>query len=298
MPKKKKKIGSYPNAMIIMSLTAALFLIGFCGLLVIQSKKLVSIIRQNIEVRVFVDKSVTKEGQDSLLNVLKTKPYVLNYIVNNTDASNPITFVSKEEAAKEFIEGTKEDFTAFLGANPLRDSYRVKIGEDYFEETKLQLIKKDIEKSPGVYEVVYQEDLADNINRNVTKIYAVLASFALIMLIIIVLLVNNTIKLAIYSQRFLIRSMQLVGATNGFIQRPYILRGAMQGTIGGILAGGLLIGLQQIAVRNVEGLAMLQEYNKLAILVGVVLTLGILIGIASTYQSLARYLRMALDDLY
>jgi cell division transport system permease protein len=298
MPKKKKKIGSYPNAMIIMSLTAALFLIGFCGLLVIQSKKLVSIIRQNIEVRVFVDKSVSKEGQDSLLTVLKNKPYVLNYMVNNTDASNPITFVSKEEAAKEFIEGTKEDFTAFLGANPLRDSYRVKIGEDYFEETKLQLIKKDIEKSPGVYEVVYQEDLADNINRNVTKIYAVLASFALIMLIIIVLLVNNTIKLAIYSQRFLIRSMQLVGATNGFIQRPYILRGAMQGTIGGILAGGLLIGLQQIAVRNVEGLAMLQEYNKLAILVGIVLTLGILIGIASTYQSLARYLRMALDDLY
>lgn len=294
MPKKKKKIGSYPNAMIVMSLTAALFLIGFCGLLVLQSKKLVSIIRQNIEVRVFIDKAVTKAGQDSLLTALKSRPYV-----NNTpETPNPITFVSKEEAAKEFIEGTKEDFTAFLGENPLRDSYRVKIGEDYFEESKLQAIKKDIEKLGGVYEVVYQEDLADNINRNVTKIYAVLASFALIMLIIIVLLVNNTIKLAIYSQRFLIRSMQLVGATNGFIQRPYILRGAMQGTIGGVLAGGLLIGLQQIAVRNVEGLAMLQEYNKLVILVAVVLALGILIGIASTYQSLARYLRMALDDLY
>lgn len=294
MPKKKKKIGSYPNAMIVMSLTAALFLIGFCGLLVIQSKKLVSIIRQNIEVRVFIEKAETKAGQDSLLTVLKTKPYVLN----TPETPNPINFVSKEEAAKEFIEGTKEDFTAFLGTNPLRDSYRVKIGEDYFEESKLQLIKKDIEKIKGVYEVVYQEDLADNINRNVTKIYAVLASFALIMLIIIVLLVNNTIKLAIYSQRFLIRSMQLVGATNGFIQRPYILRGAMQGTIGGILAGCLLIGLQQVAVRNVEGLAMLQEYDKIVLLVAVVLGLGILIGIASTYQSLARYLRMALDDLY
>ncbi|SEI97687.1 cell division transport system permease protein [Dyadobacter koreensis] len=293
MPK-KKKIGSYPNAMIVMSLTAALFLIGFCGLLVIQSKKLVSIIRQNIEVRVFIDKEVTKAGQDSILTVLKTKPYVSAAIETPT----PITFVSKEEAAKEFIEGTKEDFTAFLGENPLRDSYRVKIGEDYFEESKLQQIKKDIETIKGVYEVVYQEDLADNINRNVTKIYAVLASFALIMLIIIVLLVNNTIKLAIYSQRFLIRSMQLVGATNGFIQRPYILRGAMQGTIGGVLAGGLLIGLQQVAVRNVEGLAMLQEYDKIVILVAVVLALGIMIGIASTYQSLARYLRMALDDLY
>lgn len=293
MPK-KKKIGSYPNAMIVMSLTAALFLIGFCGLLVIQSKKLVSIIRQNIEVRVFIDKETSKEGQDSLFTMLKSKPYVLN----NSESPNPITFVSKEEAAKEFIEGTKEDFTAFLGENPLRNSYRVKIGEDYFEESKLQAIKKDIENAPGVYEVVYQEDLADNINKNVTKIYAILASFALIMLIIIVLLVNNTIKLAIYSQRFLIRSMQLVGATNGFIQRPYILRGATQGTIGGILAAGLLIGLQQIAVRNVEGLAMLQEYDKLIMLLVAVLILGILIGIASTYQSLARYLRMTLDDLY
>ncbi|MCE7039485.1 ABC transporter permease [Dyadobacter sp. CY312] len=292
MPK-KKKIGSYPNAMIVMSLTAALFLIGFCGLLVIQSKKLVSIIRQNIEVRVFLDKEITQTGKDSVLNIIKTKPYVLV----STEVP-PITFVSKEEAAKEFIQGTKENFTTFLEDNPLRDSYRVKIGEDYFEEAKLQLIKKDLEQLNGTYEVVYQEDLADSINRNVTKIYVILASFALIMLIIIVLLVNNTIKLAIYSQRFLIRSMQLVGATNGFIQRPYVLRGATQGLVGGIVAGGLLIGLQQLAVRNVEGLAILQEYDKIIILVGAVLILGISIGIASTYQSLARYLRMALDDLY
>jgi cell division transport system permease protein len=292
MPK-KKKIGSYPNAMIVMSLTAALFLIGFCGLLVIQSKKLVSIIRQNIEVRVFLNKEETKAGLDSVLSIINTKPYVLN----STEVK-PITFVSKEEAAKEFIEGTKEDFAAFLGENPLRDSYRVKIHEDYFEEAKLQLIKKDLEQIKGVYEVVYQEDLADNINKNVTKIYIVLASFALIMLIIIVLLVNNTIKLAIYSQRFLIRSMQLVGATNGFIQRPYVVRGAVQGLVGGILAGLLLIGLQQLAIRNVEGLAMLQEYDKIVILIGSVLLLGILVGVSSTYQSLAKYLRMALDDLY
>ncbi|KQS28044.1 ABC transporter permease [Dyadobacter sp. Leaf189] len=292
MPK-KKKIGSYPNAMIVMSLTAALFLIGFCGLLVIQSKKLVSIIRQNIEVRIFLDKQLTKAAEDSILNVVKVKPFVLN-----SAEAKAITFVSKEEAAKEFIEGTKEDFATFLGENPLRNSYRVKIHEDYFEEAKLAQIKKDLEQIKGVYEVVYQEDLADNINRNVTKIYIVLASFAFIMLIIIVLLVNNTIKLAIYSQRFLIRSMQLVGATNGFIQRPYVVRGAIQGLVGGVLAGVLLVVLQQVAVRNVEGLAMLQEYDKIAILVGTVLVLGILIGVSSTYQSLARYLRMTLDDLY
>jgi cell division transport system permease protein len=292
MPK-KKKIGSYPNAMIVMSLTAALFLIGFCGLLVIQSKKLVSIIRQNIEVRVFLNKEVTKAGQDSILRIIQPKPFVLS-----ASEAKPITFVSKEEAAKEFIEGTKEDFGSFLGENPLRDSYRVKIQEDYFEEAKLQQIKKELETIKGVYEVVYQEDLADNINRNVTKIYVVLASFALIMLIIIVLLVNNTIKLAIYSQRFLIRSMQLVGATNGFIQRPYVVRGAVQGLVGGVIAGILLVTLQQVAIRNVEGLALLQEYDKIVMLVVTVLALGLLIGVASTYQSLSRYLRMTLDDLY
>ena len=278
--------------MIVMSLTAALFLIGFCGLLVIQSKKLVSIIRQNIEVRVFLNKEVGKAGQDSILHLIQNKPFVLK-----STETQPITFVSKEEAAKEFIEGTKEDFATFLGENPLRDSYRVKIGEEYFEEAKLQQIKKDLETIKSVYEVVYQEDLADNINRNVTKIYIVLASFALVMLIIIVLLVNNTIKLAIYSQRFLIRSMQLVGATNGFIQKPYVLRGAVQGLVGGVLAGLMLIGLQQLAIRNVEGLAMLQEYDKIMLVV-IVLALGIMIGVASTYQSLARYLRMTLDDLY
>ena len=292
MPK-KKKIGSYPNAMIVMSLTAALFLIGFCGLLVIQSKKLVSIIRQNIEVRVFINKEVSKAGQDSILQIIQSRPFVLK-----STETKAITFVSKEEAAKEFIEGTKEDFATFLGENPLRDSYRVKIQEDYFEEAKLQQIKKELDQVKGVYEVVYQEDLADNINRNVTKIYIVLASFALVMLIIIVLLVNNTIKLAIYSQRFLIRSMQLVGATNGFIQKPYVLRGAIQGLVGGVVAALLLIGLQQLAVRNVEGLAMLQEYDKIVILVASVLGLGVAIGVASTYQSLARYLRMTLDDLY
>lgn len=290
---KKKKIGSYPNTMIIISLTAALFLIGFCGLLVVQSKKLVSIIRQNIEVRVFVDKTTSEAGRDSILTSIKEKPYV-----QRTADSAAIDFVSKEAAAAEFMEGTKEDFTAFLGENPLRDSYRVRVQEDYFEESKLQAIKADLEKMDNVYEVVYQENLADAINKNITKLYIILASFAVVMLIIIVLLINNTIKLAIYSQRFLIRSMQLVGATNGFIQRPFLMRGATQGIISALVAAFFLMLLQQAAVRNVEGLVVLQEYDKLVLVIGLMLVLGIMIGIVSTTQSLHRYLKMSLDDLY
>lgn len=290
---KKKKIGSYPNTMIIISLTAALFLIGFCGLLVVQSKKLVSIIRQNIEVRVFVDKATSEAGRDSILSSIKEKPYV-----QRTADSAAIDFVSKEAAAAEFMEGTKEDFTAFLGENPLRDSYRVRVQEDYFEESKLQAIRADLEKMDNVYEVVYQENLADAINKNITKLYIILASFAVVMLIIIVLLINNTIKLAIYSQRFLIRSMQLVGATNGFIQRPFLMRGATQGIVSALIAAFFLMLLQQAAVRNVEGLILLQEYDKLVLVIGLMIVLGILIGIVSTTQSLHRYLKMSLDDLY
>ena len=290
---KKKKVGSYPNAMIVMSLTAALFLIGFCGLIVVQSKRLISIIKQNIEVRVMLDKEMDSTQVATVAKIIAQKPYVLSL------ASKPqVIFVSKDEAAKEFIAETKEDFTQFLGDNPLHDSYRVRLQEDFFEEVKLKQIKAELEKVEGVFDVVYQENLADQINQNLSKVYLILATFAVLMLIIIVLLMNNTIRLALYSQRFLIRSMQLVGATNGFIQWPFIQKGAFQGLLSGLIASGLIVGLLQIALHQIEGLGILQDNVKLlTLLLGVVL-LGVLIGVASTYQSLYRYLKMTLDDLY
>lgn len=279
--------------MIIASLTAALFLIGFCGLLVMQSKKLISIIKQNIEVRVMLDKGLDSNQVTKVYKGIVARPFVLSI-----DGKPQVTFFSKDEAAKEFIADTKEDFSTLLGDNPLHDSYRVRLQEDYFEDTKLKQIKTELEKNDGVFEVVYQENLADQINKNLTKIYLILATFAVIMLVIIILLMNNTIRLALYSQRFLIRSMQLVGATNGFIQRPFLKNGAVQGLISGLIAAGLIVALQQIALHQIEGLHLLQEYDKLSFLLAGVIILGALIGTASTFQALARYLRMALDDLY
>lgn len=289
---KKKKIGSYPNTMIVVSLTAALFLIGFCGLLVIQSRKLVSVIKQNLQITVFLEKDLGSAERDNLYKEIREKPFILQ------GADSTVVFVSREQAAREFIEGTKEDFTTLLGENPLLDSYRVKVDEEYFNEEKLKAIQGQLERLKGVHEVVYHQDLADQINRNISKVYLVLAAFAIVMLIIIVILINNTIKLAIYSQRFLIRSMQLVGATDSFIQRPFLMHGALQGVVGGVLACIFLVILQQAAVRNIEGLVVLQEYSKLGILLLVVILLGVLVGLACTYQSLSRYLRISLDDLY
>ena len=293
MALKKKKIGSYPNTMIVISLTAALFLVGLCGLLVIQSKKLISIIKQQVEVRAMVDKSVDSTKIDDLRKQIETKAFVLK-----ENGKPQVILVSKEEAANQYVQDTNDNFREFLGDNPLHDSFRIKLEESYFEESKLKLIKAELEKIDGIFEVVYQENLADQINKNFTKIYIVLATFAIIMLIIIVLLMNNTIRLALYSQRFLIRSMQLVGATNGFIQMPFLKKGAVQGLIAGGISAGLLIGMQQLGLRLIEGLHLLQDNTQIVILMIALVIIGVLLGIISTFQALTRYLKMTLDDLY
>ena len=293
MARKKKKVGEYPGGMILFSLTLALFLIGFCGLLAIQSKRLVTFIRENYEVRAFLDKDLSPAKQQKLYNAIAERPYVLK-----TDGTPQVSLVTKDEAAKAFIAETKEDFSKFLGENPLRDSYRIKLAEDYFEESKLEGVKADLEGIDGVFEVAYQENLVDSINRNITRIYIIMSAFAVVLLLIIVVLMNNTIRLALHAQRMLIRSMQLVGATNGFITRPFLGRGIWQGFLAGAIASGLLLVVQQIAIRNLPELAAFQEPEKIAFLLAGLIGLGVLIGFVSTFQAVNRYLGLTLDELY
>ena len=293
MARNKKKVGAYPSGMILFSLTLALFLIGFCGLLAIQSKKLVTYIRENYEVRAFLDKDLDAKKAEALYGIIAARPYILKI-----DGKPQVSLVTKDEAAKEFIAETKEDFSKFLGENPLHDSYRIKLNEGYFEEEKLQEVKQDLEQLNGVFEVVYQENLVDSINRNITKIYAIMSAFALILLIIIVVLMNNTIRLALHSQRMLIRSMQLVGATNAFITRPFLGRGMWQGFLAGVIAVVLLIAGLQLAIHTLPELAMFQDSEKIAILMAGVVGLGVLIGFLSTFQAVHRYLGLTLDELY
>ena len=293
MARNKKKVGAYPSGMILFSLTLALFLVGFCGLLAIQSKKLVTYIRENYEVRAFLNKDLDAKKSTTLFKTISERPYVLK-----TNGIPQVNLVTKEDAAKEFIAETKEDFSKFLGENPLHDSYRIKLSEGYFEEAKLQEVKQDLEEINGVFEVVYQENLVDNINRNITKIYAVMSAFALILLLIIVVLMNNTIRLALHSQRLLIRSMQLVGATNGFITRPFLGRGMWQGFLAGVLAVILLLVGLQLAIHNLPELQTFQDPQKLILLMVGIVALGVLIGFISTFQAVHRYLGLTVDELY
>jgi cell division transport system permease protein len=293
MARKKTNVGGYPTGRILFSLTLALLLIGACGLLAIQSKRLVTQVRESNEVRAFLDNNLSDEARQRLATELGQQPFVL------IDGGKPVLrYVSKEEAAREFIAETKEDFTQFLTDNPLHSSFRIRLREAYFAEDKLKEVRAAVEKLDGVYEVVYPENMVDNINRNITKIYAVMAGFALVLLIIIVVLMNNTIRLALYSQRLLIRSMQLVGATNGFIARPFWVRGLGQGLMAGLIASTILIILWYIALVSLPELGTLTSPLYLLSLAGALVVLGMLIGLLSTLQAVNRYLGLSLDELY
>ncbi len=293
MQKKNRKLGSYPSLLIVISLTAALFLIAFSGWIALTSKQLVQHVKQNIEVQVYLDKSLTGIQRDSVRNLISQKSYIA-YSENVPQ----IKFISKESTAQRVLKETNEDFQSILGENPYRDAFSLRIKDDYFSEEQLSKIKIDLEQLPGIFEADYAKDFVESINKNANKAYLIIASIVVLLLIAIVLLINNTIRLALYSQRFIIRSMQLVGATDWFIQKPFLGRGILQGLLAGIIATILLLGIQQIAMREIEDLVVLQDFQKLAILSGFVIFLGILIGILSTYQSIYRYLRTDLEELY
>jgi len=286
-------LGSYPYFSVVFSIFLSLFVIGLFGLLFIHASKLTTAIKENIEVQIYLNKGITDNQRIQIQKTLSSKEYIAR---KNEELQ--ISFVSKEEAAKGFIEETGEDFTNFLGENPLRDAYIIKIDPEFQSGEQLTEIKENIEKLTGVFEVVYVESLVESINKNLARISVVLLGFAVILIFIVIMLINNTIKLALFSQRFLIRSMQLVGATASFIQRPFLIRSALHGAMAGVIASAGLYGLLNFANRKIEDLASLQDLRMMFILFAALLVLGAIIGFGSTYRAINKYLKLSLDELY
>ncbi|MGL1887096.1 MAG: permease-like cell division protein FtsX [Reichenbachiella sp.] len=291
--RKKKKLGSYPFVSVVFSITLALFVMGLFGLLILTTNNLTKIIQENVEVQVFLQKDLSENEIGKIVKILSSKDYV-----TKKAGVAQIEHVTKEEAAKTFIADTGEDFVNFLGDNPLRDVIRIKINPDFHAPQNLVEIKKEIEYIRGVYEVSYIENLINSINKNVKKISYVLFGFCVILFVVVVILISNTIKLALFSQRFLIRSMQLVGATSGFIRKPFLLRATFFGFLSGALAVGLLWSLVQFADQQVEGFLSLLILEQLVILGSSILLLGVLVGFISTFAAIKKYMKMSLDELY
>ena len=291
---KKKRLGSYPYVSVIFSISLALFMIGALGMLAIHSKKLTSLIQENIEMQVYLKRNISEAQRIKIRKVLEG----YDFIAKNKDGTARIGYISKEDGAKVFIAETGEDFVDFLGENPLRDEFIINIDDEHQTESGMASIASTLEGLSGVFEVEYVENLVQTINKNIAKISMILGGFAIILIVVVIVLINNTIKLALFSQRFLIRSMQLVGAKASFIRRPFLFRSIVHGIVGALIASVLLFALAEYAYSKVAELLLLKDTNLMISLVGILILLGALIGLFSSLRSVNKYLKLSLDELY
>ncbi len=187
----KKKLGSYPYLSVVLSITLALFVVGVFGLLVIYSKELERIVRDNVKIQVYLKNQISETQRLQIEKNLSSR-----YFLPRRPMGNSIQFVPREEAAKQFIQETGEDFQNFLGENPLRDAFLVSVDPAYHDKRSMAKIKTEVEQINGVFQVYYIENLIDSINKNVTKIGLILLGLAALLLLTVVFLINSTLRSA------------------------------------------------------------------------------------------------------
>ncbi|MEO3405254.1 permease-like cell division protein FtsX [Mucilaginibacter sp. CAU 1740] len=271
----------------VFGIAMVLLMVGLLGLILVYAKNISSYVKENIVLNIFVDDAAHESDVLQLQKQLDG-----NVMVKQTQ------YVSKELAARNLQKDLGEDFVKFLGYNPLSQSVDIYLKADYANNKDIEKFKAELLKNPLIKEVKYQQSLVDQMNQNVTTISLIILTFAGIFVVLSVALINNTIRLAIYSQRFLIKSMQLVGATKGFIRKPFLLYGLWHGLLGGLIAIILLIGTLYVAYDNVPELVFLQNPYEFGVVFLGVVGLGIFISGFSTFLAVNKFLRLKIYDLY
>lgn len=290
--RRKKILGNFPFVIVFTSMTLALFVLGVFGFILVHANQLSRFLEESIEVHVILNKEISESQRAYIETQLNAQPFILR-----KDQNTMIKYVSENDAQKDFINSYGEDFMKVLDENPLHSSFIIKIKPEYLNKKMLSDISLKISKWDQVKEIYYLEDLADQITKNIQLLTIVFVSFSFVLLIITILLINNTIKLALYSQRFLIRSMQLVGATKFFIQKPFLTRAFSQGLISGATAALLLAGVYYYI------LSMFPDFQTLNTpylphVIGSLILFGGLLGLCSSLIAVNKYLKMSLDELY
>ncbi|MBK0382107.1 cell division protein FtsX [Pedobacter sp. SD-b] len=271
----------------VISISLVLLMVGLLGLILVHGRKLSNYVKENIVLNVIINEG-TKE-----VDVLQLQKQIeANNYVKSTQ------YISKELAARNLTQDLGEDFIKFLGYNPLLSSIDVYMKADYANNESIDILSKQLQKNPMINEVRYQKSLVDMINQNIRTISLVILGFGAVLLIIAVALINNTIRLAIYSQRFIIKSMQLVGATRGFIRKPFINYGILHGFIAGLIAIILLVLTLYFAQKEIPELVILTDYVEFGMVFLGVIGVGILISGISTYFAVTKYLGLKTQDLY
>jgi cell division transport system permease protein len=273
--------------MAILGVTLVLFLLGVVGWLTINSKKLMQYFRESVEVQVFLQPNVKDTARVALQNYIASQPY-----------TRSIKYTDIETAKKEWLKTGNEDFTQFIENSLLPTSIDFTIKENYLDSGKINAIKADIEQNPIVNEVKYPQAVVTSMQRNFKWLSLLFAGVAIIICILVIILIDNTIRLAMFSNRFLIKTMQMVGATRGFIARPLNVRAIINGAVSGLIASIVLFILIRLAENFVPDLVTLRDTSLLLLLFFVLIALGITITLFSTHRSVLKYLKMKLDDLY
>jgi len=269
------------------SISLVLFLLGLIGLLILNAKKLSDYVKENIGFSI-----ILKDNCKEVDVMRMQKDMDATYFVKSTQ------YIPKEKAAKELQEDLGEDFVRFLGYNPLLASINVRLKADYANPDSIRKIEHHFLNYPQVKEVFYQKSLLSLINENVRKISIVILVFSGLLFIISAGLINNTVRLSVYSKRFLINTMQLVGATRNFIRMPFLLTSIFQGLLGSLLSLFLLSGVIFFAQRELSEVISFRDYDIIIALYLIVIIMGITITLSSTFLSVTKYLSIKIDKLY
>ena len=272
---------------LVVSVSLVLFLLGVLGLVLINAKELSDYFRESLSFSIMLSDDAREADIRMLQKDLDGKLYVKS-----------TQYISKDEAATKMKEDLGEDFINFLGENPLSPSIDVYLYANFTSPDSVAKIEKYVLQYPVVKEVYYQESLLFLINENVRKISLFLLIISTFLFLIALTIINNTIRLSIYSRRFLIRTMQLVGATRSFIRRPFIIQSALHGLLAALLAMGLLMGLLYLIEKEFFLMFTFESTDLLILLGAGLIATGVLINIVSTFFSVNRYLSISEDKLY
>jgi cell division transport system permease protein len=271
----------------VFGIAMVLLMIGLLGLILVHANNLSRYVKENIVLNIFMDDAAHETDVLQLQKQLDANPMV-----------KQTQYVSKELAARNLQKDLGEDFVKFLGYNPLSQSLDIYLKADYANNAGIDKFKAQLLKNPLVKEVKYQQSLVDQMNANLYSISLIILVFAGIFVILSVALINNTIRLAIYSQRFLIKSMQLVGATKGFIRKPFLLYGIWHGLLGALISIVILIGTLYLANKQIPDLVILQSPIEFGMVFLGIIILGIFISAFSTFLAVNKFLRLKIYDLY
>lgn len=281
----QKRKPSYISSVISISLV--LFTLGLLGLIVIHANKLSEYVKENIFLTVVIKENIKEADVIRMQKMLDASRYI-----KSTE------FISQEKAAEVLKADLGEDFIGFLGYNPLLPSIDLQLHAQYTNSDSIEWIKNEILTYNEAKEVFYEKSLIDKINENIKTISVMILIISAVFFFVAVVLINNAIRLALYSKRFIIKSMQLVGATRGFIQKPFIYKSVLHGFYGGLIAILLLIGTLYFAQNEIPDLKLLQDMEHFGLLFLFLLLIGLFISWWSTHIAVVKYLRMKLDDLY